>query len=400
MAETTQEAMNTTEQHTSQLIYKNEPISELDAINLVKDGTKIEEFNFPTTLMLFTAVNYQKDGWKSVPDQMRWGKRLAKLAVSKDYQAIKVIPDQIKPACAFEFANSELMQSRKTIKDWQETFLQMDEKFIRKVVNLRPSLNKYIPDDRESLKTSLIIPAEKKKPLRLTIAKEQNEYEMIGEDEALGGEVLTGMTGEEYLALPREQKTEELLDKVISAKRPLPEDFIKTLILPNRNAFFYQKKGDMARFEAEKKEILPFITKGKCTLIARVHPEASLGTPQFLDNTHLGSFWKKTKATNPEKLYRYFMKLPKENLTVNMLYDIKVDADIINHAPDLFTTEEGRVILEKFLDKNAYAVMYLPEQFQYVKYLVKDGVTLDRRTIRHIKNKDLRKKVQIALKIR
>ena len=391
---------DTTVKSTENLTYKGEETDEMNAICLIRDGADIKDFNFPSTLMLFAAVNYQKDGWKFVPSDERWGKRLAKLAVSKDYRAMKQIPEILQTACITEFAESESKQSRKTIGEWVSVFKGLKPDLIKKILKVRPSLKKYLDKDtlmEKQLNVDNIKQKAPKEPIRITIKKEEDEFKVIGVDKALGGEIDTGISGEEFLALPVKEKTEELLDKIVNSSRELPENFIKSLIIPNRNAYFFKEKGDMKRYEIEKAQILPYIGQNKCKEIAKKHPEASLETPQFLDKAAVKLFWDNICQQTPDKMKYYYMKLPAEMIDKEMAEKMKLDSDIINHTPEIFKDEE---LVSKYLEKYPFEVMYMPEQYQLLKYLIKDGVNLNIRSIRYIKNKDLRKKIQIALKIR
>ena len=204
-------------------------------------------------------------------------------------------------------------------------------------------------------------------------------------------------TVDSFFSKPAAERTKEELMLFVMSKDRLPNNFIKRLIQPLRNEHMYRQQGDNEKADMFKKEILPYINKDLCLMIAEKHPEASIDTPSFLTEEAVHRFMKEVKAQGSDKMTRYFFNaFPEKFLTKEMLDDVVIDFNTLNHAPDVLYDSEPA---NRLLNRYPFRVMELPEQYQTEERIMRQTVVLNESTIRQIKNKELRENVRLALNI-
>ena len=369
--------------------HNNEPISEHDALVKIKDGARLNEFNTSTRLMTFTAVTYHKDGWKEV-NEAHWSRRLARYSVSFDFRALSSVPEKFRTVATSEFVQQCDRQDRDGITEWAELLNAQDEKFIRRCVKERASVIRFVSDENKTAHPELEATAKgnirKKKKEVLPEFDFDNDFE-YGFEEAPTS----------YFTLPKEERTLEKLEEIIASDNKLPANFIKMLILPNRNQVVYTKAGDAERAQSAAEQVLPFVNKDLCLRIAAAHPEASLQTPQFLSPELVRRLWADITTSNDRvTMTRVFTQLPEKLITMDMVNDMKLTIPVVAHVPSLLA---GTQTAEDFFARNPAAVLSMPEEFQNEDNLLRDGISLTPNALNQIKNENLRNDIILALNL-
>ena len=95
------------------------------------------------------------------------------------------------------------------------------------------------------------MPLPPKAPEEFTVDLSEDE-EYATEDE---------LTPEAFLLLPVEKQTKERLYLTLDQDLDFPEDFIKRLSIPNRNAVYYSKQGKSDNVAFWKEKIIPYLNK-------------------------------------------------------------------------------------------------------------------------------------------
>ena len=406
--------METTIILSDHILYEGQKITEEDALLKIKEGALLSSFTADgkiplrsvnddgspryftgvTPLMSFAAITYHKEGYKEILDE-HWSKALAKYAVKKDYNAVSFIPLQLRPATAQMFDKQRQRLDRTALTQWVAVLNEQSDDFIRAVVTVCPQNIRYVDEKRKKdiertvkLKPNMTAPKKKPAPAPVLQTKPQNKQVTI----LYHGNHRQIITAEEFLAMNKRDQQESMLDALVRNDKLLPDDFLKVLLLPLRNASFYRKRGDMQRAEEWKKKALPYITKEKVLWIADVHAEAAITTPVYLTSQGVDKLFQKIDD-NPNLRKEYFLKIPEKFLKKEYLHDIYPSTDTFAHAPSLYKDSQE---FYKYIIRHPAEILKLPD-YQTAGLLLKDGVYLDRRNIKNVKDPMLQYKLALAL---
>lgn len=375
---------------------------EYTALTEIKDGKLLAEFKvedyewedgkeptiWPTRLMVLATLTYHgKNAYMEIPNTC-WTARAAKMAVTADYHAIDVIPETYKTPCAAAFVDAYLKQTRKEMPEYLAMLRKQPDVFQLACARINPGLSKTpINTWRPSNNMARSMPLPTK--LGGEFALNFSGDEELAEDDEL--------TPDNFLTLPIEEQTSELLDKLLELQEDFPDDFILRLSIPLRNSRYFAAQGNMEMSEFWKSRIIPYLNRDICIKIATMHPEAAIKTPLYLTKEMVMNFWNKKKETcSDRELSAWFLKFPKDYLSPEMKDDLYVTWQVLRHAPEIFVgTDEAR----RYLLKHPNDVLQLPE-YQTPGILLLDGVRLNPKTLDMIKNEKFREKVRLALNIR
>lgn len=390
------------------LTINEKEISELEALQLIKEGHTLNEFSGYTRLMSFAAVTYHQNGFMEI-DENKWGIRLAKWAVERDYHALIFLPIRDKEegntrkACVTEFVNHYDVLTRKELPDFLEILNSQDNDFIQKAVYLKPSLVNYIQFPTETIqrKASQTVRnavKQARKPNEEPFGIPKTDYVLIYENKNSIQYLINNF------CYKKEIQTYDNLKKIIESNYILPDDFIESLINPLKLSIIYKKKGYIRQAEYMKAKVIPFINQEIIQKIAILHPEASIKTPWLIKDEYVRTFWDNIirPKDNKSLATQYFLKFNEKHLTEDMLYDIDINIDTLNHAPQLISTCDNEDIqneVQKYISTHPYEIFRMEEEYQTAKRLLANGVTITNRNIHFIKNEELRDKIKIALNI-
>ena len=374
---------------------------EKEALLQIKEGKKLEEFSYndyewakepmhwPTRLMILAALTYHgKKAYLEIPKN-GWTQRAAKMAVTADYHAISVIPDELKQHCAKAFTEHYLKQDRKGLDEYKRVFKEQTDIFRNACIGYNPGLS----DNKNEFLIRL-----SKKNMKQKVAAPKAEIGNYGLDFNGDEEFYSEaeMTPDKFLSLPTQAQTKELLLALLNSDMDFPGDFIKKISIPRRNAMYYEKAGDHETAEYWKSKILLYLDKDLCMLIADKHPEAALSATPYLTADAVQRFWDRKKETcSPKEMTVWFLKFPESVLNESMRSEVMVNRAVLKHAPNLFKgSDEAR----KHLLRSPNDVLYLPE-YQTPGFILLDGVNLNKSSVELIENESFREKVKIALNI-
>jgi hypothetical protein len=389
------------------ILYKGNHMTELEALKEIKAGANLSlfstdadiplrmsngesKFTGVTKLMSFAAVTYHPDGYNEIRPE-HWSKMLAKHAVKKNYHALSVIPQMFRMNCVDEFVAAGARLDRKNIKDWQNIFNNQEPDFIRACIHVNSSDIKFLTDENKSYatrKTGL-------KPDPVPKRRIPDFEENVKQDFIPILNIKSSADASSFLAAPLSEKTEERFRKLMDSDELLPPNFLKELLIPNRNAAFYHKFNDEARSEHWKKQILPYLSKDLCAELANKHAEAAISTQAFLSEEGVDALFKKVHGNAPLQK-KYFCMMPVDKLKIAYLDGAQIDLQILQHAPALFA---GTNYAYQYLVRHPYDILNLPGAYQTSGLLLKDGVKLNSRTVHNIEDHALREKVCLALNI-
>lgn len=376
---------------------------EYKALEEIRDGKLLCDFHiedydwdegkepvmWPTRLMVLATLTYHgKDAYMEIPEHC-WTARAAKMAMQEDYHAIEYIPPLYKSYCAKQFTDYYLKNTRKELVEYLDVLRKQPEEFQLACARINPGLSTgkipiLLKNRSKNIARSMPLPP--KAPEEFTVDLSEDE-EYATEDE---------LTPEAFLLLPVEKQTKERLYLTLDQDLDFPEDFIKRLSIPNRNAVYYSKQGKSDNVAFWKEKIIPYLNKEVCLDIAKKHPEASIKTPVYLDKESVLQFWnrKKTQCSSRE-MTAWFLKFPPELLDESMRPDLYVNWQVLKYAPDIFLgSEEAR----HYLLRSPNDVLKLPE-YQSAGILLLDGVRLNNESLNLIANEKFREKVRLALNI-
>ncbi len=371
-------------------------INEHDALVKISEGAKLKEFDINTLLMRFAAVVHHSDGYKEIPSD-KWTRLLAIYAVRNDFKAIISIPIEYRINCTEAFTEHMNSLTRETKDEWIRLFNEQDMQFVKKALRERPSASRYLNEKNYFTgKDSLISSAVKKAFSEQKNDQELNDFTMPEmKYDVFLDDIADNLSASGYFILPAEERTKETLMTLVDSDNIFPSGFIKRLIQPLRNEYLFKKVEDMEKAERARKNVLPFVNKDFCEMIAEKHPEAAIETPSFLKKEAVKLFMNKLKGTaGADRIKYYFVSFPEEMLDLDMIDKIPVDFEILNHAPNLLANTEKA---SKFLNRYPYRVLDLPEPYQQVNRIMKETVPLTRNSIKKIHNEALRENVAIAL---
>lgn len=374
---------------------------EKETLLAIKEGKELKEFVYenyewekepsvwPTRLMVLATLTYHgKDAYLEIPESA-WTPRTAKMAVEANFRAIDVIPEHLKCYCSKVFTEQYLKQSRRTIKEYMDIFHKQPEMFQNSCIGYNPGLSKNKEERMRRI-------TQKINAYRTTAPKpEIGNYELSfeGDEDFSNPEE---MTPNKFLNLPAEEQTESLLRAMLDMDIKFPQDFLKTLIMPLRNASYYKRIENQELSEYWNAKILPYLDKEFCIFISEKHPEAAISFPMYLTPKAVQMFWDKEKEkSTPKDMTKWFISFPEHLLNDTMLPDIAVNQMAMHHAPRLL---KGSKEAKQFLLKMPNAVLSLPE-YQTPGFLLLDGVVLNKKTVEKIANEAFREKVKIALNI-
>lgn len=380
-------------------IIKQKSYQELDAIKEIIAGKKISEFEEPTILMYITAIRIDKNAWKSVPVN-RWNRRLARMAVQQDYHALEAIPEDFRVFCVGEFNSWSNRLTRNTLDDYMRIFNSQSNTFIAKSIHSDNAIFRFVnPDNKKKYEIHLKQEQErdhsaKRREATPTMTPYKNCEECRYDFMHADGLFNDDNDADTFLALPTEQQTEERLMNLLNTEKDFPADFIKRLMTPNRNAVFYEKKGEVQKAAEWRTKILPYLNASVCQTIAIAHPEGSATTPQFLTAEAVSRFWKKkVKDHTNVEMTQYFMAFPEEVLCPEMIQNINVSWQVLRHAPMLLCNSE---VAQKYLNRYPDDVLRLQECYQTRRRILADRVPINKGTLPLIKNDELRTAIAYA----
>lgn len=392
--------MQDTNTEKSPILYEGKEISELDALKLIAEGALLSEFSFYTRLMSFAAVTHRRTGWQEV-DVKNFSKKLLKTAVEKDFHALSVVDkiedqqlaDGFRGACVKSFTDALDKCDKNMVLEWEEILNEQPDKFIVKAIKERPYVVRYLhnPMTEEKLQEVARVAAENqykkalRKPEELSIRKEFDQ------------DLIVNQKAMEFFTLPMAERTQKRLERIINSKQLLPDKFLKLLLLPMRNSFFYKKKGMIEQAAMAEREKLPFVTVPACKKIAEIHPEAAIELPDLLNPEYVYKFMIRLNKHASEDVFKeYFMKFPKEMLTEDMADGIKITREMLTYAPNVFVQSDKA---DKYFRKQPSEILWMPEEYQTAKRLLQDGVVITPNKLQYIKNPEMREKIKIALDI-
>ena len=370
-------------------------ITEMEALKQIKDGRKLSEFDEITGLMKIAAATYQDDPYLEFTEDM-WTRRLARMAVKKDFRYIDKIPERMRPFCVPEFAQAGRSLTQKNIKDFAAVFDRQPEQFKKNAIRHNPSLSRFIPE-KEKRQQQMIrhdSPRLNADPFYPVIEEAGFDFTSAGmsrQDE---------LDPETFLSLPVEEQTLPLLEMMINSDDiELPGDFIKRLQTPNRNEAYYRKHDDAKAADLWASRIIPYLDRKLCFKIAMLHPEGAVKTSAYLTPEGVRRYWEKKKAADtPRKVMtEIFLMFPEDTLYSDMKEDMDITWQVLKHAPSIFLESDDAA---KYLARHPGDILRLPACYQNVKSILADGVNITKGTLSGIKDPDLRERVAMAFGIR
>ena len=397
------------------ILYNGVPISEEDAILKIKEGALLSSFSaddeFPlrsvnkdgsprlftgvTPFMSFAAITYHEKGYEEISED-HWSRALAKYAVKRNYHALSFLPMQLRGCTAPVFNSRRQKLDRQELPTWIDILNEQDDDFLRAIVVACPQNLRYIHEDRReriesTAKINHHMTAPKRKPLPTPIPEKKEKQVTI----LFRGRNGNLVTPEEYLARNTRDQDEATLDTLVKSNRLLPDNFLKTLLVPLRNAAFYKKHGDMQRAAEWRKKCLPFITKEKVLWISDLHAEAAIHTTAYLTEQGVDRLFRRFKD-HPDLRKAYFLKLPEKFLKKEYLHDIYLSTEIFAHAPSLYKDSQE---FYKYIQRHPRDILKLPA-YQTEGLLLKDGVYLSNGALSKIEDPGLRHKAALALNLK
>lgn len=400
---------------------------ELEAISNICFGAPLDSFDKDriSSLMLLAAVVHHTDGWKEVPDN-RWTIRLAQTAVTKDYRAIENVPEKLRIFCVKAFCSDGAKITRHELSDFRTIFNSQSYDFIFRSLRADKAMERFIDPEmlkkRKAEKEAEQGKVKKYDENKLTgiAEKARKDSEKAKESQMLKGDREQGnyrfdfscllnsaavdTDQDAFLMSDLKDKTEKRLVAVVNSDNMLRPDFIKQLIVPNRNYQYYSEHGDKEKAEYWKERIIPYLTPRICSIIAAMHPEASCATPEFLTKEAVAQFWEKHKTMTKAEKTKMFLQFPEQVLDASATEDIIVNAEVLKHAPSLFCNcdETGTHISDRastYLNQHPGDILFMPECYQTVGRLLNSRVPLTQYTLQYIKNEEIREKIALALGI-
>lgn len=343
-----------------------------------------------TPLMHIAYAVYSPDTAFGELKGEEWTKRLGRMAVLHDFRNIKIIPQEYKMLYAGEFASGSTGLTRNDVDEFSE-IMESDPDFTFSVIKHKPGLKRFLKDGGQGIKG----PRRNKQITEVSQGFAENEKFDFS---SAGLADLDEQDAETFLSLPVEEQTFERLDALMESDVNFPVDFIKRLQTPHRNEAFYKKRGDEEKTAYWAAKKIPYLNLEICKKIAYIHPEGSVMTPAYLSKEGIEGFWKlKSEEGTPKaKMSEYFVMFPEEFLNMDMTEDLKMDWQVLAHAPNLLCgSEKARL----HLNRKPNDILRLPECYQEERRLIADGVRLNADTIQYIKNDLEREKIKTAFNI-
>lgn len=361
--------------------------------NVVKDGEK------PTRLMVLAVLTHHKErGWQEIPAE-EWTDWAAALATSKNFRALKGIPEEKKIRIIPAIVEASGTITRKELDEFIDVINQQPAPVLEKMIRRSRDMERFI---RPEVFAKLNAPGPskvggmQKKTDRISPEYEKDMFLMdfSGLEEFSDPDELTP---EAFLSLSSKEQTREKLNALLESDHDFPGDFIRRLSIPNRNAAFYKKEGDESLFQYWKSRIIPYLDLETCRMIAGLHPEGSTGTPFYLTKDAVTAFWnKKRQLCTKRQMTDYFLSFPQEVLSPFMEPDLISGKDVLLHAPMVL---KGTELARKHFNRHPADILDASE-YQTPERVIAYGVPLNSRTIRKIADPELREKVAVALGIR
>ncbi|MCD8083851.1 MAG: hypothetical protein LUE86_10175 [Clostridiales bacterium] len=383
---------------------------ELIALQEIRNGKKLadfhkedyewedgEYFDLPTVLMVLAALTYNKEnGYMEVPEN-EWSDRAAILAVSKNFKALNRIPDASKPKAIAAMIEASGKVTRKDLPQFLSILNEQPISVLQKCLKQSPDMERFLneenrramPRKQEPGKQKMTPPAERMDtaPPSAFSIDFASDPEFSDPDE---------VTVDMFLSLPAAEQTKKRLDALLASDEDLPGNFIKRLSIPNRNAVFYTKTGDMEKAAFWKAKIIPYLGLDICKEIAFKHPEASIETKMYLSKEGVAAFWKRKRQTASKlAMTQFFLAFPETTLDVSMAYDIVLSCEVLEHAPSVLKSSEAA---RKYFNRNPADILRLPA-YQTPGKLLACGVPLNKKNLNRIVDEDFREKVAVALNI-
>ena len=375
------------------ITYKDGSLTELEAIKKISEGEKLNAFTPQTKLMCLALVTYQKGGWRQIPE-MYWNKRLAALAVNKDFRALSVIPELFYPSCVAEFAIWGNKMTARDEKEWVTLFNEQSEQFMKGVVKHCPSLERFISKEKKTDSIEMVSKGnEFKKPAKKVEVPQfpEKSFEMLFQEDR------DVMDPESFFSLNIKYKTLEKLSQIVESDALFPADFIERLSLPNKNAYYYRKAGNSEMEEYWNRQKLSYLNRDICMKIAHKHPEGAITTAPYITKEGVRSFFDRNNAVlSKAELTDYFLSFPPATLDASMARYIRMSWQVLAHAPEaLCDTEEA----DRYLKRFPWDILRLPECYQTEDRLITAGVKLSAKNLQYIRNAEMREKIALALNI-
>lgn len=397
----------------NEILFKEKPVSELDAIRQIKAGEPLSEYSKITDLMAISALVAKGSRWKEIP-YYAYTPRVCRLMVKMDFRAVNSLTEagkalnrdqdfeNMKLHCVNEVAGYAGKLTRDGAKDFAVMLNAQSDTFIKAVIRRAPKLAMFVgkkrfadiygPMEIKNLYKSMNTDNFKKGTTIPDFTPPDFTY--LNTDETAGDAADMEMTGAKFLALPMEQKTLEALQKVINSRRLLEPNFVEKLLVPNRNFAFYTKQGDAENAALWKAKMIPWMNKEICIHIAEVHPEGAITIPQLLTQSSVQKFFEYYSGKIPQQnLTWFFLKFPESVLTAEAAQYIAPTEAVLRHAPSIFA---GTIAAEKFLVRNPGVILRMPAVYQTRKLLLTDGVPLTTELMKLIADPDLRALIQAA----
>ncbi len=372
-------------------------LSEMDKIKEILNGKTLSDYETEdiTTLMKLAVIVNHKEGEKEITSKL-WDKASSRLAVSKDFNNIKIIPKEFEVFCAPELAEWARIISKKDTRHFAEilnTYLEEDTK--QRIVRDNPSSRRFFMSGRTIKRANVTnknrsvsrpgikIPTFTAESLDLSnIDKEQGFY------------ILDATS---FLMAGVDSQTSEWLEAIVNSDILFPETFMENLLMPNKKVVYYKNLGDMELSDYWDKQKIPYLTKDLCYQIASFHPEASITMPVFLTEEAVQRFWDRKKdVLSKTEMTNYFLKFPESLLNIDMAHDINITLDVLNHAPEIFS---GTEFAFKFMSRNPRLLFEADERYQLEGLLLSGTIMLNKNNVKKIKNNELREKIMLALNI-
>ena len=375
------------------ITYKDGSLTELEAIKKISEGEKLNAFTPQTKLMCLALVTYQKGSYKQIPE-MYWNKRLAALAVNKDFRALAVIPKMFYPSCVAEFALWGNKMTAEDEKEWVTLFNEQSERFMKGVVKRCPRLERFIDEEKKTASIEMVSREnEFKKPVkRVKVPKFPEEsFEMLFQEDR------DVMDPESFFSLNIKYKTIDRLSQIVESDALFPADFIERLSLPNKNAYYYRQAGNTEMEEYWNRQKLPYLNRDICMKIACKHPEGAITTAPYITKEAVQDFfYRNSSVLSKAELTDYFLSFPPGTLDGSMAKYVRMSWQVLAHAPEaLCNTEEA----DRYLKRFPWDILRLPECYQTEDRLITAGVKLSGKNLQYIRNAEMREKIALALNI-
>ena len=101
--------------------------TELDVLKEIRKGKSLNEFEEVTPLMALAAMD-SRNAWSELPENVK-NRRFAKMAVDKDFRALKDVPSEIINACALSFATWGHKIRKEDLNDFMSLLNGQDDVF-------------------------------------------------------------------------------------------------------------------------------------------------------------------------------------------------------------------------------------------------------------------------------